>query len=122
MEMTIKTSQIAENIRKIRLMFNLTQLEMADKLGYSERQIRRLESNGTSNLEVVNLISTTFNISAWDILASRMSWFVFIGTFRVLTLIFFVAYTIGVVKEVLIDEYISIEKKHKAFSQQTHFY
>jgi hypothetical protein len=26
---------------------------------------------------VVNLISTTFNISAWDILASRMSWFVF---------------------------------------------
>ena len=81
MEMTIKTSQIAENIKAIRVMFNLTQVEMADKLGYSERQIRRLESSGTSNLEVINLISTTFNISAWDILASRMSWFVFIDYF-----------------------------------------
>ena len=81
MEMTIKTSQIAENIKAIRVMFNLTQVEMADKLGYSERQIRRLESSGTSNLEVINLISTTFNISAWDILVSRMSWFVFIGNF-----------------------------------------
>ena len=81
MEMTIKTSQIAENIKAIRVMFNLTQVEMADKLGYSERQIRRLESSGTSNLEVINLISTTFNISAWDILASRMSWFVFYRLF-----------------------------------------
>ena len=73
MEMTIKTSQIAENIKAIRTKFNLTQIEMADMLGYSERQIRRLESNGTSNIDVINLISTTFNISAWDILASRMS-------------------------------------------------
>ena len=73
MEMTIKTSQIAENIKAIRVKFNLTQMEMGDKLGYSERQIRRLESNGTSNLDVINLISITFNISAWDILATRMS-------------------------------------------------
>ena len=32
-----------------------------------------LDGNGTSNIDVINLISTTFNISAWDILASRMS-------------------------------------------------
>ena len=73
MEMTISSSKIAENIKKFRLSRNMTQVELADKLGYSERQIRRLESSGTSNLEVINLISTTFNISAWDILASRMS-------------------------------------------------
>ena len=73
MEMTISTSRIAENIKAIRLMFNMTQMEMADKLGYSERQIRRLETSGTTNLDVVNLISITFNISAWDILSTRMS-------------------------------------------------
>jgi transcriptional regulator with XRE-family HTH domain len=68
MEMTIKTSQIAENIKAIRTKFNLTQIEMAEVLGYSERQVRRLETDGTYNLEVINLIAKTFNVSVKDIL------------------------------------------------------
>ena len=73
MQKTIDSLRIGKNIRSLRLANEMTQIEMGELLGYSERQIRRLESSGTSNLEVINLISTTFNISAWDILASRMS-------------------------------------------------
>ena len=43
---------------------------MADILGYSERQIRRLEANGTSDINVINLIATKFDVSALDILSS----------------------------------------------------
>ena len=71
--MTFDSRKIAESIRNVRLQNHLTQIEMADVLGYSERQIRRLETEGTYNLEVINLIASTFNISAMDILTNRMS-------------------------------------------------
>lgn len=73
MEMTFSSSKIAENIKALRLKNNLTQLEMAEVLGYSERQVRRLETEGTFSLQVINLISTAFKVSAWDILGDRMS-------------------------------------------------
>ena len=59
-----------ENIKEIRLINNLTQIEMAEKLGYSERTIRRLESNGTYDIGVINLIAITFNVSALNILST----------------------------------------------------
>ena len=69
MEKTIDSFRIAENIKFLRISNNLTQIELAEALGYSERQIRRLETNGTFNLEVINLIAMKFNISALDILS-----------------------------------------------------
>ncbi len=69
MEKTIDSFRIAENIKFLRISNNLTQIELAEALGYSERQIRRLETNGTFNLEVINLIAVKFNISALDILS-----------------------------------------------------
>ena len=71
MNKTIKLYNVAENIRNIRLNNHLTQIEMADALGYSERTIRRLEANGTSDLNVINLIAATFNISAISILLAE---------------------------------------------------
>lgn len=68
MNMTIDSKRIARSIKQVRLENNLTQIEMAEVLGYSERQIRRLETDGTYNLEVINLIATTFNVSVKDIL------------------------------------------------------
>lgn len=68
MNMTVELNKIAENIRKVRLDNNLTQIEMADVLGYSERTIRRLETNGTNDINVINLIATAFKISAQSIL------------------------------------------------------
>ena len=72
MEKTIETLKIAQNIKKLRQAKKLTQLEMADLLGYSERQVRRLETEGTTNICVINLIAQTFKISALDILLSGM--------------------------------------------------
>ena len=73
MNMTIDALNIARNIKNVRLTNNLTQIEMADTLGYSERQIRRLETDGTYNLEVLNLIAITFGVSVKDILFNGMS-------------------------------------------------
>jgi DNA-binding XRE family transcriptional regulator len=73
MNKTIDSKRIARNIKEIRLLNHLTQVEMGDVLGYSERQIRRLETEGTYDIGVVNLIAMTFDISAWDILVSRVS-------------------------------------------------
>ena len=73
MNKTIDSQGIARNIKQIRLSNNLTQVEMGDVLGYSERQIRRLETEGTYDIGVVNLIAMTFDISALDILVSRVS-------------------------------------------------
>ena len=73
MNKTIDSKGIARSIKNVRLENNLTQIEMADVLGYSERQIRRLETNGTYNLEVLNLIALTFNVSIMDILENGMS-------------------------------------------------
>ena len=73
MNKTIDSKGIARSIKNVRLENNLTQIEMADVLGYSERQIRRLETDGTYNLEVLNLIALTFNVSIMDILEDGMS-------------------------------------------------
>jgi len=70
MNETIKLNKVAENIRNLRLAYKLTQIEMADILGYSERTIRRLETNGTYDINVINLIAITFKISAISILFS----------------------------------------------------
>lgn len=68
MNMTVKLNIIADNIRKVRLDNQLTQIEMAEILGYSERTIRRLETNGTNDINVINLIATAFKVSAQSIL------------------------------------------------------
>ena len=68
MNRTIDSLRIAEYIKEIRLINNLTQIEMGELLGYSERTIRRLETNGTYDIGVINLIATTFDVSAASIL------------------------------------------------------
>ena len=68
MEKTIDSLRIAQNIKKIRLNNFMTQEDMAMVLGYSERQIRRLETTGTYNLYVISLIAETFNVEITDIL------------------------------------------------------
>lgn len=68
MEKTIDSLKIAKNIKRIRLSNFMTQEDMANVLGYSERQIRRLETDGTYNLYVISLIAETFNVEITDIL------------------------------------------------------
>lgn len=90
MQKTIDSLRIGKNIRELRLANGMTQIEMGELLGYSERQIRRLETNGTYDIGVVNLIATSFNVSALSILSNDgMFCFIYIflnRIFRVLTL------------------------------------
>ena len=61
--------KIAQNIKNIRLINQLTQVEMGNLLGYSERQIRRFETIGTSSFAVIKRISEVFNVSIMEILS-----------------------------------------------------
>ena len=70
MQKTIDSSRIGKNIKGLRLANHMTQIELGELLGYSERQIRRLETNGTYDIGVVNLIALTFNVSALNILSN----------------------------------------------------
>lgn len=65
---TINSQTIASNIKKLRCENNLTQIEMGEVLGYSERTIRRLETNGTFDISVINYIAKLFNVTALSIL------------------------------------------------------
>ncbi len=64
----IDANIIASNIKSLREKLNLSQEEMAWKLGYSDRQLRRIEHSGTNNISVINYIALTFNIPAISIL------------------------------------------------------
>lgn len=64
----IDANIIASNIKALRERLNLSQEEMAWKLGYSDRQLRRIERDGTNSISVINYIATTLNIPAISIL------------------------------------------------------
>ncbi len=68
MNQIVESRTIALNIKKLRLSRNMTQFDMGDLLGYSDRQIRRLEKEGTMNIEVVNLVAKVFSTSVESIL------------------------------------------------------
>ena len=50
MDKVIDSLKIARSIRSLRDRLCLTQIEMADILGYSERQMRRLETEGSQTV------------------------------------------------------------------------
>ena len=75
----IDSTRIAKKIKQVRLSRGLTQLEMSELLGYSERQVRRLETEGTLNLGVIALITDAFDISIKDILFDDEDVFYFIN-------------------------------------------
>ena len=59
---------IASNIKSLRERLNLSQEDFAWKLGYSDRQLRRIERDGTNSINVINYIAEVFNIPAISIL------------------------------------------------------
>ena len=59
---------IASNIKSLRERLNLSQEDFAWKLGYSDRQLRRIERDGTNSINVINYIAEVFNVPAISIL------------------------------------------------------
>ena len=60
---------IGQTIKSLRLSRNWTQDHLADVVGYSVRNLRRIENDGTSSIDIVNTFAEVFKISAIDILS-----------------------------------------------------
>ena len=59
---------IGQTIKSLRLSRNWTQDHLADVVGYSVRNLRRIENDGTGSIDVVNTFADIFEVSALDIL------------------------------------------------------
>ena len=68
MRRLIDSQMIGQTIKSLRKAKNLTQEELAEIVGYSVRNIRRIENYGTTSIDVVNTFADVFEISAIDIL------------------------------------------------------
>ena len=64
----IDSRLVGQAIKHIRLSKNWTQDYLADVVGYSVRNLRRIENDGTSSIDIVNTFADIFDVSALDIL------------------------------------------------------
>ena len=76
MSKTIDSRLIGRSIKHLRQARNWTQEKLADVVGYDVRTIRRIETNGTERIDVVNTFAGIFEISAIDILNGDVFYFV----------------------------------------------
>ena len=68
MSTKIDSRLIGQTIKHLRLSRNWTQEYLADIVGYSVRNLRRIENDGTTSIDVVNIFAGIFEVSALDIL------------------------------------------------------
>ena len=68
MSVLVDSHLIGQTIKHLRLSRNWTQDHLADLAFYSVRNIRRIEDEGTTSIDVVNTFAEIFGISAFDIL------------------------------------------------------
>ena len=64
----IDSRKIGKTIKSLRLNNHWTQDYLADIVGYSVRNLRRIENDGTVSIDIVNTFADIFNVSAIDIL------------------------------------------------------
>ena len=69
MSKIIDSRLIGQTIKALRLSKNWTQDYLADIVGYSVRNLRRIENDGTGSIDVVNTFADIFGVSAIDILS-----------------------------------------------------
>ncbi len=68
MSKLIDSRLVGQTIKQLRLSRNWTQDHLADIVGYSVRNLRRIENDGTTSIDVVNTFAELFEVSAIDIL------------------------------------------------------
>ena len=69
MSKLIDSRLVGQTIKQLRLSRNWTQDHLADTIGYSVRNLRRIENDGTASIDVVNTFAELFGVSALDILS-----------------------------------------------------
>ena len=67
-KMLIDSHLVGQTIKNLRVSKNWTQDYLADIVGYSVRNLRRIENDGTGSIDVVNTFAEAFGVSALDIL------------------------------------------------------
>ena len=68
MSTRIDSAVIGQSIKSLRLSRNWTQERLAETIGYSVRNLRRIETDGTKSIDVVNAFAELFGVDAIDIL------------------------------------------------------
>ena len=74
----IDSQMIGKTIKTLRQSRNWTQNQLADIVGYSVRNLRRIENDGTGSIDVVNTFADVFDISALDILNGDVFCFLYL--------------------------------------------
>ena len=69
MSKRIDTVMVGQSIKTLRQSKSWTQEYLADAVGYSVRNLRRIENDGTGSIDVVNTFADIFGVSALDILS-----------------------------------------------------
>ena len=69
MSKLINSHLVGQSIKHLRQSRNWTQDQLADIVGYSVRNLRRIENDGTGSIDVVNTFAGIFEVSAIDILS-----------------------------------------------------
>ena len=64
----INSRLIGQSIKHLRQSNGWTQHYLANTVGYSVRNLRRIKNEGTTNIDVVNIFADIFEVSAIDIL------------------------------------------------------
>ena len=75
MSVMIDSRLVGQSIKHLRLSRNWTQDYLAEVVGYSVRNLRRIENDGTASIDVVNTFAGVFNVSAIDILTGCLSFY-----------------------------------------------
>lgn len=76
MSKIIDSRLIGQTIKALRVKHHLTQGDLADIVGYSVRNLRRIENDGTTSIDVINTFAGYFNVSAFDILSGDVFYFI----------------------------------------------
>ena len=75
MSKKIDIQVVGETIKTLRLSRNWTQDRLAEVAGYSVRNLRRIENDGTGSIDVINTFADIFQVSALDILTGCLLFF-----------------------------------------------
>ena len=75
MSTLIDSHLVGQSIKHLRLSRNWTQDRLATTAGYSVRNLRRIENDGTTSIDVVNTFADIFDVSALDILSGDVFYF-----------------------------------------------
>lgn len=75
MSTLIDSRLVGQSIKHLRLSKNWTQDHLAAAVGYSIRNLRRIENDGTTSIDVVNTFADIFDVSALDILSGDVFYF-----------------------------------------------